>query len=249
MEDIAAQQDVRRSFSWKWVVLGVVIVGLLVTRSLLPIGEWIKAFNAWVGQMGPAGMAIYAGVYVLATVLFLPGSPLTVGSGFLFGVVWGTAVVSVGSTLGASLAFLVARYLARDRVAAKAEQNERFKAIDTAIGRQGWKIVGLLRLSPAIPFNLSNYLYGLTAVKFWPYVLVSWLGMLPGTVMYVYLGAVGRVAAEGGQGRTPLEYALFGVGFLATVAVTILITRTAQKAVREAEVKMQERPVRSPCVR
>ncbi len=239
MENVVPQEDVRRKFPWKWIVLGAVIAGLLLARSLLPIGEWVTMFNAWVGQMGRTGMAAYAAVYVVATVLFLPGSVLTIGSGFLFGVVWGTAVVSVGSTIGASLAFLISRYLARGWVVAKAEKNERFKAVDTAIGRQGWKIVGLLRLSPAIPFNLSNYLYGLTGVRFWPYVLASWLGMLPGTVMYVYFGAIGRAglqaAAEGGQGRSPLEYALLGVGLLATIVVTVLITRTAQKALREAE--------------
>lgn len=233
-----SQQDVRIIFPWKWIVLGVVIAGLLLARSLLPIGEWAAVFNAWVGQMGRVGMAAYATVYVVATVLFLPGSLLTVGSGFLFGVVWGTAVVSVGSTIGASLAFLIARYLVRGWVVAKAEKNERFKAVDNAIGRQGSKIVGLLRLSPAIPFNLSNYIYGVTGVRFWPYVLASWLGMLPGTVMYVYFGAIGRAGLQAAAGAeqdwSPLEYGLFSVGLLATIAVMVLITRTAQKALKEA---------------
>ena len=133
---------------------------------------------------------------MLATVLFLPCSVLTVGAGFAFGIAWGTLVVSIGSTTGASLAFLISRYVARDRIVAIAEKNAKFKAIDRAIGRQGWKMVGLLRLSPAIPFNLSNYVYGLTAVRFWPYVLASWIGMFPVTLLYVYLGAFGQAVSR-----------------------------------------------------
>lgn len=157
---------------WKWIAAGVGVLGLLILGRTLPLGEWLRAFNERVGQSGVAGMAIYAGVYVLATVLFVPGSALTAGAGFVFGVARGMLVVSISATTGAALAFLIARYVARDRIAELAAKNERFRTIDSAIGREGWKIVGLLRLSPLVPFNLSNYLYGLTSVRFWPYVLV-----------------------------------------------------------------------------
>lgn len=226
-----------RRFSWKWVAALAVVVALLVVRSYLPITDWLNAFNDWVAGLGTKGIAVYIVVYVAATVLFVPGSILTIGAGFLFGVVMGTAVVSVGSTVGASLAFLISRYFARDWVAAKAEASPRFGAIDRAIGQQGWKIVGLLRLSPAIPFSLSNYLYGLTAVRFVPYVLASWVGILPGTVLYAYLGAAGKAglqAAAGGEGKSPQEYAFLAIGLVATIAVTVLVTRIAQKALKEA---------------
>ena len=120
----------------------------------------------------------------------------------------------------------------------KAASSARFEAIDRAIGIQGWKIVGLLRLSPVIPFNLSNYLYGLTSVRFMPYVISSWLGMIPGTVMYVYLGTVSKAgldAAAGATERTWQQDALLSVGLVATIAVTVLITHIARKALKNAE--------------
>ena len=192
----------------------------------------------WVASLGAAGLVVYGLFYIVATVLFLPGSLITLGSGFLFGVVWGTVMVSISATIGAALAFLVARYLARGWVEEKAKGSEKFQAVDRAIGQQGGKIVFLLRLSPALPFNLSNYLYGLTAVRFWPYVLATWVGTFPGTVMYVYFGAIGRAGLQAAAGAeqdwSPLEYGLFSVGLLATIAVMVLITRTAQKALKEA---------------
>src|SRR5207302_8636583 len=139
--------------------------------SFLPVQQWLKSFNDWVGQMGVVGVFIFIGVYVLATVLLAPGSILTIGAGFAFGLWKGFLAVSVGATLGASLAFLVARFIARDKIDAIAKRNEKFKKVDNAIGKQGAKLIFLLRLSPAIPFNISNYFYGLTGVKFWPYVL------------------------------------------------------------------------------
>jgi uncharacterized membrane protein YdjX (TVP38/TMEM64 family) len=141
--------------------------------------------------------------------------------------------VSIASTIGASLAFLIARYVARDQIKQKLISNQKFKQIDRAIGEQGPKLVFLLRLSPLVPFNLSNYFYGLTAVGFWPYLLASWIGMLPGTLLYVYLGAAGKAGLSGAAGQTshrsPLEYVLFGIGLIATVIVTIWLTRIARR--------------------
>lgn len=225
-----------RRFSWKWPAILLVAIGLFVVRSYLPITDWLTAFNDWVAGLGKKGIIVYILVYIAATVLFVPGSILTIGSGFLFGLVLGTVVVSVGSTVGAAGAFLISRYFARDWVAKKADSSARFGAIDGAIGQEGWKIVGLLRLSPAIPFSLSNYLYGLTAVQFVPYVIASWAGTLPGTVLYVYLGAAGKAGlqAAGGTARSPQEYVFLTVGLIATVVVTVLITRIAKKALNEA---------------
>ena len=237
MAEVTTEQQHSR-IPWKWVAVGIVLVGLGVLRVYLPIGEWLELLNDWVAGMGPRGMIVFVGVYVLATILFLPGSILTIGAGFLFGVLRGTLVVSAGSTIGAALAFLISRYVARKWVAEKAAASPRFAAIDRAIGLQGWKIVGLLRLSPAIPFNLSNFLYGLTSVRFVPYVIASWLGMLPGTVMYVYLGTAGKAgfdAASGAVERSWQQDALLGVGLLATIAVTVLITRIARNALKEAD--------------
>ena len=151
-------------------------------------------------------------------------------------------MVSISATISASLSFLIARYLARDWVVSKAKQNAKFNAIDQAIGKQGWKIVGLLRLSPALPFSLSNYLYGLTAIRFVPYVLATWIGTFPGTLMYVYLGVIGKAgldAASGDGGSSSAQQALLIIGLIATIAVTIFVTRIAQKALKESAVEAQ----------
>ena len=162
------------------------------------------------------------------------------GAGFVFGALWGTVAVSLGSTLSAGLAFLIARYFARDRVSSLARKNAKFAAVDDAIGRQGWKIVFLLRLSPLMPFSASNYLYGLTAVRFWPYVLASWIGMLPGTVLYVYLGAAGKAglqaAASQGTPQTPVQTVFLAAGLVSTLVVTWYASRIARKALQETRI-------------
>ena len=214
-----------------------VVVGLLVAAKFLPVDEWLKSFNDWVSGMGTAGIFIFIGVYAVTTVLLLPGLILTVGAGFTFGLWKGFLAVSAGSTLGAALAFLVARFLARNKVEAMVQGSEKFQRIDDAIGKQGAKLVFLLRLRPVIPFNVSNYFYGLTGVKFWPYVLASWLGMMPGTLLYVYLGTAGKAAVSavsGGAAQHGWQYWTFlSVGLVATIVVTIWVTRIARDAIEK----------------
>lgn len=219
----------KSGFSWKWLLYAAVAIILVVAAKEFQVQDRLKQALDWVGQLGPWGPIIFIAIYVVATVLFIPGSALTLGAGALFGVVWGSIYVSVGSTLGATCAFLAGRYLARDTIARKIEGNERFAAIDKAVANEGWKIVGLTRLSPVFPFTLLNYAFGLTRVKLGHYVLASWIGMMPGTVMYVYLGSLAK-AASGERTRTSGEWALYGVGLLATVVVTIFVTRIAKQA-------------------
>lgn len=220
----------------KLVVLAIVVVGLLAATRFLPVEQWLKSFNDWVSHMGVAGIFIFIGAYAVTTVLLAPGLILTIGAGFAFGLWKGFLAVSGGATLGAALAFLVARFVARDRIEAMAKGNDKFRKIDTAIGKQGAKLIFLLRLSPVIPFNLSNYLYGLTSVKFWPYVLASWIGMMPGTLLYVYLGTVGKVGLEASKGdghRSSIEYVFLGIGLIATIVVTVIVTRVAKRVLDE----------------
>ena len=220
----------------KLIVLAVVVIGLLAATKFLPVEQWLKSFNDWVSHMGVAGIFIFIGVYAATTVLLAPGLILTIGAGFAFGLWKGFLAVSGGATLGAALAFLVARFVARDRIEAMAKGNDKFRKIDTAIGKQGAKLIFLLRLSPVIPFNLSNYLYGLTSVKFWPYVLASWIGMMPGTLLYVYLGTIGKVGLEASKGdghRNPIEYVFLSIGLIATIVVTVIVTRVAKRALEE----------------
>ena len=221
----------------KWLSGAVIVVSCIVMIRSLPFDEAIDRLQTTVGDLGLWGPIVFGLAYVVAALLFVPGSALTLASGALFGPLWGTVTVSVSSTTAAALAFLIARYLARDKVATQAAKFPKFAAIDEAIGQGGPKIVAMLRLSPAVPFSLGNYLYGLTSIRFWPYLLASWMFMLPGTFMYVYLGHVGQVGlatAAGSQTKkTPGEWALLAAGLLATIAVTVYVTRLARKAIRE----------------
>jgi uncharacterized membrane protein YdjX (TVP38/TMEM64 family) len=223
------------------VALIVIVIALFVAMKFLPVQQWLRNFNGWVTHMGVAGIFIFIGVYAVATVLLAPGSILTIGAGFAFGLLKGFLAVSAGSTSGAALSFVVARFIARDKVEAIAKGNEKFRRIDNAIGKQGAKLVFLLRLSPVIPFNLSNYFYGLTSVKFWPYVLASWIGMIPGTFLYVYIGTASRIAVLAAAGGEPVKHgwqywAFTSVGLVATVIVTIWVAKIARDALRESEV-------------
>jgi uncharacterized membrane protein YdjX (TVP38/TMEM64 family) len=232
-----ARKDVRKSTIQKLSLLAAIVSGLFLAMKLLPVQQWLRSFNDWVGQMGIVGIFIFIGVYALATVLLAPGSVLTIGAGFAFGLWKGFLAVSAGSTLGAALAFLVARFIARERVAAVAQRNEKFREIDSAIGKQGAKLIFLLRLSPVIPFNLSNYLYGLTGVKFWPYMLASWIGMIPGTFLYVYIGTASKAAVSAAAGGEAMKHGwqywtFTGVGLAATIVVTVWVTKIARDALQ-----------------
>jgi uncharacterized membrane protein YdjX (TVP38/TMEM64 family) len=243
MDAVTAAPAVRR-IPWKWMAAAVALVGLVVAARMLPLEAWLNAVGEWVSAMGPAGVVVYAAVYAVAAVLFVPGSVLTLAAGFFFGLVWGVVAVWFGATLGAALAFLVARYLARERVSAWAARSPKFSAIDRAIGEQGWKIVALLRLSPLVPFSLSNYLYGLTGVRFWPYVAASAVAMLPGTVLYVYLGVIGKAGLEAAAGaetaRSPLETAALVIGLIATGVATWYVSRIARRALERARITEAE---------
>jgi uncharacterized membrane protein YdjX (TVP38/TMEM64 family) len=212
------------------------LAALVVIWRLLPVEEGVEHLDAWVARMGFVGGIVFGLVYVVAALLFVPGSILTLAAGVVFGLGWGTVVASASATATAAAAFLVTRYLARDRVARLARRHDKFAAIDEAVGNKGWTVVALLRLSPLVPFSLSNYLYGLTAIAFWPYLLASWLAMLPGTVLYVYLGAASRAVAGGTRKQSPWEWALLAAGLVATVVVTVVLTRAARKELEKSRV-------------
>jgi len=216
----------------KPLLAAAVIIILFLAARYFHIQELLRSSLDWVAGLGGWGPVIFISIYIAACVLFIPGSILTLGAGVLFGVVKGSLIVSVAATLGASCAFLVGRYFAREWVAQKIEGNPRFKAIDEAVAREGWKIVGLVRLSPIFPFNLLNYAFGLTKVSLRDYFLASWIGMIPGTVMYVYIGSLAGDLARlgaGGRSRTGAEWGLYVVGLVATITVTVYVTRLARK--------------------
>ncbi len=190
----------------------------------------------WINGLGSLGGIAFIGIYIIATVAFLPGSILTLGAGVIFGVILGSLYVFIGATLGATAAFLVGRYLARGWVTNKISDNKKFAAIDKAVGKEGLKIVLLTRLSPIFPFNLLNYALGITGVSLQDYFLGS-VGMIPGTIMYVYIGSLaGNLAFIGSESKPDnmiLHWVIKIIGLIATIVVTIYVTKIAKKALED----------------
>ncbi len=232
--DAAETQDAGRPAGGRRRVLAllVVLAALVAAVVWLPVDAWLRAAVDWIEGLGWWGPVALVGLYVLACVFLVPGSVITLGAGAAFGVVEGSITVSIGATLGATAAFLVGRHLARGLVERRVAGNERFAAVDRAVGREGFKIVLLTRLSPVFPFNVLNYAYGLTSVRVRDYVLASWLGMIPGTILYVWLGAAAKSAIapeEAGTGQVVLKW----VGLAATLLVTVYVTKVARRALDE----------------
>lgn len=231
-------RDSRRAApSWvRLLAAAAVLIGLFTVGR--EAGAYVPRFAAWVEGLGALGPIAFMLGYVLATVAFVPGSLLTLSAGAVFGIGPGVLYVFVAASIGATAAFLVSRYVARAAIEARLAGNERFTRIDRAVAGQGLKIVTLLRLSPVFPFNLLNYALGLTQVRLRDYVIAC-LGMLPGTLLYVYYGKLAGdvaslasgagVAAERGIGY----WAVMITGLVATIAVTTVVTRLARRALRE----------------
>jgi uncharacterized membrane protein YdjX (TVP38/TMEM64 family) len=235
---IAVEQDAtdnaapggRRGGLAKVVIAATVLVVLFVFGK--DLARYIPQFASWVEGLGFWGPLVFAAGYAVATVAMVPGSLLTLAAGAVFGLGTGFVTVFIGASTGATLAFLVSRYVARSWVEQKLEGHDRFVSIDRAIGRQGLKIAVLLRLSPLFPFNLLNYALGLTRISLGDYVLAH-LGMLPGTLLYVYYGRLAGAVAEiasgvqtGGAGY----YTVLGLGLVATIVVTTIVTCIATGA-------------------
>ncbi len=217
-----------------WLGAGAVIIGIAVGWYLLPVSAWLDALRGWLLGLGFAGIAVFAAIYVLGAVVLAPEALLTIAAGFAYGF-WGLPIVVVAATAGASLAFLIARHLARDTVRRLVEARRNIAAIDRAVAEDGWKIVALLRLSPLVPFNVQNYLFGVTAIPFRHFVAATFVGIIPGTALYTYLGVLGNAVGSGGRAK----WVLFGAGLAATAAALILIARKARAKLREAGLKDQ----------
>lgn len=211
----------------------LILAALVAALVFLPLRDWTVSIVTWIHSLGSLGVAVYAIVYMLSPVVMFPASLLTLAAGFLYGPLWGTLLVSPASVAGSTLAFLLGRTVARERVKRQIERNARFSAIDAAVEKAGLKVVFLLRLSPIFPFTLLNYALGLTRVRLRDYVLGSFLGMLPGTFLYVYLGSsVASIAALSSGKATSggaAGHLLFWGGLVATILVVVLVTRTARQ--------------------
>jgi uncharacterized membrane protein YdjX (TVP38/TMEM64 family) len=246
-EEVTAEEDEEgMSGTIKGTIIATVLLvafvgafGVLGVVYKEQINDILTQFSDFLEGYGPAGYALFIVAYAGLEVLAIPAVPLTMSAGLLFGTLYGTILVSIAGTLAATVAFLIARYFARDRILKLAQNNPKFLAIDKAIGADGFRVVTLLRLSPLLPFSLGNYLYGLTSVELVPYVLGSWLGMLPGTWAYVSAGAIGRAfikqEADAVFPGGPESYWTLGIGFVATIFAASYVGRLAKNAMKDIE--------------
>lgn len=220
----------------RWLAMLTIGVSLVVIARVLPVDRMVVALSSRVERMGPWAPVAFGSAYAVAAILFVPGSALTIASGAIFGLGMGTLVVSISSTAAAVVAFLIGRTLARPSIIRAAAASPRFAALDRAIAEGGWRVIALLRLSPAVPFSLGNYLFGLTSIRAVPYTFASWLAMLPGTFLYVYLGHLGRSGVDAATGavarRSTGEWAALFVGLVATGVVTVYVARLAKSSLR-----------------
>ncbi len=223
--------------------VGALLIVALSAAFLFSVGDYrerfipgLQEFTHWLQESGPWALILVIVTYVVACLFFVPGSLITLTASFVLGFWRGLIGVSLGSLLGATAAFWVGRTLGRHWIEHRVRNMPRFQAIDRGVAVNGFKIVFLLRLSPLFPFNLLNYALGLSKVSLRDYVLASWLGMLPGTVMYVYLGSAMKSVTElaGGSSATTLgQKILFVVGLLATALIAVVAAKIAKKALEQ----------------
>lgn len=207
----------------------LLILGL--SSAMLPLRDWALAFVEAIERLGWIGILAFAGIYVVAVVLLLPAWPLSVSAGLVFGL-WGIPLVLASATAGAAAAFFLARRIFRDWVSAWAHRHAYVEALDRAVQIEGWKVVGLLRLSPLFPFTLQNYVFGVSGVSAVEFVVSTFFGIIPGTIMYVYIGTLGQ-AALAQHPATSGQLILFVVGLFATLIAVVLITRKAKLMLRQ----------------
>jgi uncharacterized membrane protein YdjX (TVP38/TMEM64 family) len=215
----ATASEVRR---WApWVGFALVLLLLCFGWFLLPLGEWMDDAQTWLKGLGAGGIVLFFAILFFATFLPMPDWPLPIVAGYVYGV-WAFPLTYVGIALPSALAFLAARYLARERIKAVLDRRRKYRALDRAVAKDGWQVVVLLRLSPLIPFNLQNYALGITAIPFWRYLGATLVGIVPGVAIYVYLGIFGyRLKAGPGA----LDWTLFAIGIAATVGLGVLVAR------------------------
>lgn len=217
--------------------LAFLITTLIIISHFINIPQLLQLSITGIKNIGIWGPIVFIIIYNLATLLFIPGSILTIKGGCLFGLFWGCVYVLIAAMLGAILAFIIGRYLSKDWVYQQLEKHPKFQAIDQAVAQAGWKIVLLTRLSPLFPFNLLNYAFGVTNVSLKDYILGS-LGIIPGTIMYVYIGSITTNIAMISTNNQPEELRIFNfliqsLGLIATLFISIYITKIAQKSLNQ----------------
>ena len=218
----------------KIVALLIVIAAIIIAFRVLPVADWLRSFQTYVRSLGALGYVVYSVVYALCVVAFVPASILTLGAGAIFGFVGGTIVVVIGATIGATLAFLLARTVMRKRVEAMTAKSAKFRELDRAIASEGTKIVFLVRLAVVFPFTYINYAFGLTAIPLWRFVVATFFGILPATAAFVFASSAATSAAT--TSASSITKTVYIAGGIIAIVVSILIGRIATRAIKRAGV-------------
>lgn len=213
---------------WKIILTLMSLLLVFLLWLQLPMAEWITQFRQWILELGMLGVIAFILSYILITTLLGPASALTLTAGLAYGA-WGFPLVVVSATLAASVAFLLGRYVARERVTRWISRDARLSALNTAISAQGWRVVGLMRLSPILPYGVQNYLFSVTRIRFVPYVFATLIGIMPATALYVYIGSLGQAVGTTGI----LQWILVLAGLVATIVVAWFISKQARTVLAE----------------
>ena len=213
----------------RWLlILGLAVLLLCYLSWQLPVVQWIEQFRLWILDLGAFGVWVFVIVHVLSMLFLGPALALTLMAGLAYGA-WGFPLVVGSSTLGAGIAFLLGRYVARGSVTRWINKDERLRSLNSVISGEGWRVVGLMRLSPVIPYGVQNYLFAVTDVQFLPYMLATFVGVMPATALFVYIGAIGQTLEQAGA----LQWSLVIGGVVATVVLAVFVSRRARAALSE----------------
>jgi uncharacterized membrane protein YdjX (TVP38/TMEM64 family) len=227
----------RRAIYFQLAGFAIVIIGLLLLSHFVPVIDFVAELQRRVTGMGRWGAVFYPLLFAACNILLLPGGILSIGAGFFFGLWWGFFIVLIGNSIGAAVSFALSHWLRGRYLSAKLSQNPMLQVLEKAVARDAWKIIFLCQLHPLFPTSLLNYLFGLTRIRFWPYLLWTAAGRAPGLFLYTYLGTLGQLGLNLARGRSHpriVEYWTWGGAFAITVLLFILLTRMALSAVRES---------------
>lgn len=214
-----------------WAGALVLLLAVTLAWFVLPVKDWVQSLNDWVRGLGPSRVVLFALVYIVVVIVLAPAEVMSIAAGLIFGA-WGFPIVVVSATIGATLAFLVARYLLREKVKAFARRRPRLEAVDKAVEDGSWKIVVLLRLNPFVPFGLQNYFFGATNIKLLPYAITTFFSIMPGSAMFVYIGGLGRAATDADSGGIA-KFVFLAAGFAATAILIFIVGRKAKAKLKQ----------------
>jgi uncharacterized membrane protein YdjX (TVP38/TMEM64 family) len=227
------------------MVLGLAllaIIGIGVIWTFVPLGEWMWNFTSWIRELGNLGFLVFAALFVLAVLIMAPASVLYMAAGLLYDLFWGFVISLVAASVGAVLQFLIARYLARDRVRRVVEERAEFEAVDRAVEEEGWKVVLLLRLAPLVPGNTQGWLFGATRVSVVQFAWPSVIGILPWALFFVGIGSAGAAFLYSGENPFGLwQWALLGAGIVALGFIVWLVGRRARAKLERMGIDGQTR--------